>query len=106
MLLTAVYSLAQGTFAASIGAHYLAPYFGRLVDSGEDGLAKVTHMSRILEGIETNVLVASVRSPNAAVTLALNGVRFITADVPMTLAMMVDTVTEESAADFERVANP
>jgi transaldolase len=39
VLLTAVYSLAQATFAASLGVEYIAPYFGRLVDSGEDGLA-------------------------------------------------------------------
>jgi transaldolase len=65
----------------------------------------VTQLNRILEGTKTNVLVASVRSPNAAATLALNGVQFITADVPVLLAMMVDTVTEESAEEFERVAN-
>lgn len=105
VLLTAVYSLAQATFAASIGVEYVAPYFGRLVDSGEDGLAKVTHMNRVLEGTKTNVLVASVRSPNAAATLALAGVAYITADVPVLLNMMVDSVTEESAIEFERVAN-
>lgn len=104
VLLTAVYSLAQATFAASIGADYVAPYFGRLLDSGEDALAKVTNMNRVLESTKTRVLVASVRSPNAAATLALNGVRYITADVPVLLAMMFDPVTDASAAEFERVA--
>jgi transaldolase len=105
VLLTAVYSLAQATFAASIGADYVAPYFGRLVDSGEDGLAKVTHMNQVLESTKTRVLVASVRSPNAAATLALNGVKCLTADAPVLLSMMVDPVTEKSAAEFERVTN-
>lgn len=103
VLLTAVYSLAQATYAASIGVDYIAPYFGRLVDSGEDGLAKVTHMNQVLEATKTRVLVASVRSPNAAATLALNGVRYITADVPVLRAMMVDPVTEASAEEFERI---
>lgn len=105
VLLTAVYSLAQATFAASIGAQFVAPYFGRLLDSGQDGLAIVSDMNRILEGTDTNVLVASIRSPEAAATLALAGVAFITADVPVILAMMVDPVTETSAAEFERIAN-
>jgi transaldolase len=104
VLLTAVYSLAQATFAASIGADYIAPYFGRLVDSGEDGLAKVANMTRVLSATRTRVLVASVRSPNAAATLALNGVAHITADVPVLLAMLHDPVTEQSALEFERVA--
>ena len=103
VLLTAVYSLPQATFAASIGVDYIAPYFGRLVDSGEDGLAKVTHMNLVLQETKTRVLVASVRSPNAAATLASNGVRYITADVPVLLAMMVDPVTEASADEFERI---
>jgi transaldolase len=104
VLLTAVYSLAQATFAASLGVDYIAPYFGRLVDSGEDGLTKVANMTQVLSSTRTRVLVASVRSPNAAATLALNGVSHITADVPVLLAMMVDPVTEQSAAEFERVA--
>jgi transaldolase len=106
VLLTAVYSLAQATFAASLGVDYIAPYFGRLVDSGEDGLSKVANMTRVLSATRTRVLVASVRSPNAAATLALNGVSHITADVPVLLAMMLDPVTEQSAAEFERIANP
>ncbi|MCS5735270.1 transaldolase family protein [Herbiconiux daphne] len=104
VLLTAVYSLAQATFAASLGVDYIAPYFGRLVDSGEDGLSKVSNMTTVLASTRTRVLVASVRSPNAAATLALNGVSHITADVPVLLAMMVDPVTEQSALEFERVA--
>lgn len=105
VLLTAVYSLSQATFAAAIGVDYIAPYFGRLVDSGEDGLSKVANMTKVLAPTRTRVLVASVRSPNAAATLALYGVSHITADVPVLLAMMVDPVTEQSASEFERTAN-
>lgn len=105
VLLTAVYSLAQATFAASLGADFVAPYFGRIIDSGEDGLLKVANMNRVLEATKTRVLVASVRSPGAAATLALSGVQHITADVPVLLAMMFDPVTDASAAEFERVAN-
>lgn len=105
VLLTAVYSLAQATLAASIGADYVAPYFGRIVDSGEDGLGKVASMNQILAPTKTRVLVASVRSPMAAATLALSGVAHITADVPVILAMMDDPVTEASAREFEAIVN-
>ncbi|MGK9147136.1 hypothetical protein KXS11_05870 [Plantibacter flavus] len=104
VLLTAVYSLAQSTSAASIGADYIAPYFGRIVDSGEDGLSKVTRMNRILAPTKTKVLVASVRSPNAAATLALHGVAHITADVPVLEAMLIDPITEVSAEEFEQIS--
>lgn len=105
VLLTAVYSVAQATVAASIGAEYVAPYFGRLLDSGEDAVAKVANMNAVLASTDTRVLVASIRSPNAASTLALQGVQHITADVPVILAMMHDPVTDASAAEFERVTD-
>lgn len=105
VLLTAVYSVAQATVAASIGAEYVAPYFGRLLDSGEDAVAKVANMNSVLASTSTRVLVASIRSPNAAANLALQGVQHITADVPVILAMMHDPVTDASAAEFERVTD-
>ncbi|MBK0418842.1 hypothetical protein JD276_07315 [Leucobacter sp. CSA1] len=104
VLLTAVYSLAQTAYAGSLGVDYIAPYYGRIVDSGADGLATITRMERILAPTRTRTLVASVRSAEAAATLALNGATHLTAGVPVLEAMLVDPETEATASEFERIA--
>ncbi|MFB9378349.1 transaldolase family protein [Kineococcus gynurae] len=105
VLLTAVYSLAQATVAGSLGAAYIAPYLGRLNDAGEDGLATVKAMDTVLAPTATRVLVASVRTPEVAATLALEGISHLTADVPVLQAMWLHPVSEESAAEFEEISN-
>ena len=81
---TAVYALEQAMFAAELGAAYAAPYLGRLIDSGVDGLALIGKMQTLIERgeVEDNdsmrLLVASVRSQDAFSSLLELGVRAIT----------------------------
>ena len=56
VLVTAVYSAGQALAAASYGARYIAPYFGRLGDAGHDAVATIGSMHRMLEGSRTEVL--------------------------------------------------
>lgn len=104
VLVTAVYSVGQAAVAASIGAAYIAPYLGRLADVVPDPLALVTRMDAVLAGSGTRTLVASVRTAEAAEQVVLSGVRHLTADVPVLLAMMRHDVSDASAAEFERIA--
>lgn len=104
VLMTAVYSTAQAVASAAIGARYIAPYFGRLSDSGADALDVIAGMHRVLEGSGTDVLVASVRTPEVAADLALAGIRHITAHPSVLEAMLVDPTSDAAAADFEAVA--
>jgi transaldolase len=81
---TAVYALEQAMFAAEFGAAYAAPYLGRLTDSGVDGLALIGKMQALIERREvegderTRLLVASIRSRDAFLSLLELGVGAIT----------------------------
>ena len=77
---TAVYAAEQAHFAAQLGAAYAAPYLGRLQDAGVDGLALIGQMQRLVAacGAATRLLVASVRSRDAYLSLLDLGVGSIT----------------------------
>lgn len=106
VLVTAVYSVAQAAVAASIGARYIAPYFGRLLDSGPDAVNLVARMDSALRGSPTEVLAASVRSSLDAERLIDAGVRHITANTPVIRALMTHPVSDSTAEEFERIASP
>lgn len=77
---TAVYAVEQAHFAGQLGAAYAAPYLGRLDDSGTDGLALIARMQGVLaaSGARTRLLVASVRSREAYLSLLALGVGAVT----------------------------
>jgi transaldolase len=81
---TAVYAAEQAHFAAQLGAAYAAPYLGRLLDAGIDGLALIAQMQSLVErecqerGTTTRLLVASVRTREAFLALLQLGVGAIT----------------------------
>ncbi len=101
MLLTAVYSQAQALAAATIGVRYIAPYLGRMVDAGRDGTSEIIAMQTLVEGTGTDVLAASLRTPDAIVALALGGVRYFTAAPAVLTAVLQHEVSDTSARDFE-----
>jgi transaldolase len=78
---TAVYAPEQAHFAAQLGAAYAAPYLGRLEDSGVNGLALIAQMQSLVArrpSAGTRLLVASVRSREAYLSLLGLGVGAIT----------------------------
>jgi len=62
---TLIFSPLQGLAAAKCGATYLSAFIGRLDDIGHDGALVVEQLVRILKnyGYESQVLVASIRTP-------------------------------------------
>lgn len=104
VLLTAVYSQAQALAAATIGVRYIAPYMGRLEDAGRDGVAEISAMQRLVAGTGTDVLAASLRTPEAIVALASAGIPFFTAAPSVLLAALHDDVSDDSAEAFEAAA--
>jgi transaldolase len=78
---TAVYAPEQAHFAAQLGAAYAAPYLGRLEDAGVNGLALIAQMQSLVArrpSAGTRLLVASVRSREAYLSLLGLGVGAIT----------------------------
>ena len=62
---TLCFSPIQALLAAKAGATYISPFVGRLDDVGHDGMDTVAQILEIYNNyeIDTEVLVASVRSP-------------------------------------------
>lgn len=101
VLVTAVYSVAQALACASIGAQYIAPYLGRMRDSGLDGDAVIARMQEVCAGSGSNVLAASLRSADDIVGLRLAGVPYFTAAPDVIEQTLFHDVSDSSAAEFD-----
>jgi transaldolase len=72
---TLAFSPAQAILAAEIGAYLVSPFLGRLDDVASDGMGMLRAITEIyaVQGYETNVLAASLRSPMHVVDSAMAG---------------------------------
>lgn len=106
VLLTAAYTASQGLVAAAVGAHYVAPYLGRMGDAGRDGLAEVLAMHRAITatGGPTKVLVASIRDLDVVVDLAQAGVSCFALSPAVAGALLEEPLTEAAVEVFESAA--
>jgi TalC/MipB family fructose-6-phosphate aldolase len=103
-LLTAVYAPGQAMIAAAAGATYLAPYLGRMTDSGRDGHGDVLAMQRLLAGTRTKILLASIRDVPSMVALAGEGVECFTFSPAIAHEFFADELTARAVLDFEEAA--
>ncbi|MEY4751385.1 MAG: hypothetical protein RIQ60_3599 [Pseudomonadota bacterium] len=99
---TAVYALEQAHFAAQLGAAYAAPYLGRLLDSGVDGLALIANMQRLVStsGSAMRLLPASVRTRQAYLDLLQLGVGAITIPPRLFAELMDHAATLDAERGF------
>jgi fructokinase len=99
---TAVYALEQAHFAAQLGAAYAAPYLGRLLDAGIDGLALIGRMQALVaaSGSALRMLPASVRSRQAYLDLLQLGVGAITIPPRLFGELMDHPATLEAERGF------
>lgn len=72
---TLVFSALQALMAAKAGATFVSPFVGRLDDLAEEGMGIVEEIVQIYEnyGFDTQIIVASVRSPLHVLDSALLG---------------------------------
>lgn len=80
---TLIFSAAQALLAANAGATYVSPFLGRLDDIGMNGMDLVREIADIfsVQGIETEIIAASVRNPIHVTQAAMAGCDIAT--VPM-----------------------
>lgn len=104
--LTACYNHKQALIAANVGAEYLAPYLGRMDDSGKDGKAECLKMQAIVTALEseTRILVASIRNAQTMVDLVAGGMETFTFAPEVARELFVEPLTSEAAAVFEESA--
>jgi len=104
--LTACYSSNQAIIAAGIGAEYIAPYLGRMMDAGKDGTEECKKMQAIVDGMEskTRVLVASIRSANTMADLTSSGMNTFTFSPEVARELFEEELTSSAAVDFNEAA--
>ncbi|MBC6993096.1 fructose-6-phosphate aldolase [Neolewinella lacunae] len=77
---TLVFSAGQAILAAKAGATYVSPFIGRIDDIGWDGMSLISDIAEIyaIQGYETEILAASVRSGKHIVDAAKAGADVVT----------------------------
>jgi transaldolase len=78
---TLCFSAGQAILAAKAGATFVSPFVGRLDDISRDGMGLIEEICSIYanyDGFTTEVLVASIRSPNHVVQAAQIGADVVT----------------------------
>ncbi len=104
--LTALYAVHQALIGASIGAHYVAPYLGRINDMGQNGRETLATMQRSLTGVEsqTRILAASIRTIGDIPFLASRGLNTFTFSTQIAEEFFNVEATKQATQDFERAA--
>lgn len=78
--LTLCFSVSQAILAAKCGATYVSPFIGRIDDIGQEGIGLIEEITEVydIQGFETRVLAASVRSINHFIQSAIAGANAVT----------------------------
>ena len=106
---TLCFSATQALLAAKAGATYISPFVGRLDDVSTNGMQLIGEIVQIYDnyGYETQVLVASVRSPMHVHEAALLGAHVMTAPLSVLLQLskhpLTDLGLEKFLKDWEKV---
>ncbi|MEZ4704233.1 MAG: fructose-6-phosphate aldolase [Bdellovibrionota bacterium] len=101
---TLCFSPLQGLLAAKAGARYISPFVGRLDDISHYGMELIGQLVQIYEnyGFETEVLVASVRSPIHVVDAAMMGADVATIPYKVMKQFISHPLTDKGFEVFEQ----
>jgi len=102
---TLCFSPAQAILAAKAGATYVSPFVGRLDDIGQDGMELIESIVAIYENypeLETEVLVASIRSPMHVIRAGEIGADVCTIPPSVITQLVKHPLTDKGLAAFEK----
>jgi transaldolase len=93
---TLIFSPLQALLAAKAGARYVSPFIGRLDDISHPGMDLVEQIMITFDnyGIETEVIVASIRHPLHVVEAALIGADIVTVPFPVLEKLVKHPLTD------------
>ena len=99
---TLCFSAAQALLAAKAGATYISPFIGRLDDHGANGMDLITEIRAIYDNydFDTEILAASIRSPQHVTEAALAGADCATIPPEVFLALFKHPLTERGLQQF------
>lgn len=99
---TLVFSAGQAILAAKAGATYLSPFIGRIDDIGWDGMGLIAQIAELyaIQGYETEILAASIRSAKHIVDAALAGADIATCPLSTIEGLFKHPLTESGLEKF------
>ena len=99
---TLVFSAAQALLAARAGATFVSPYLGRLDDIGMEGMNLIEEIVDIFnaQGIETEIIAASIRNPMHVTQAARLGSDIATVPMNVLLQMLKHPLTDNGIDRF------
>ncbi len=99
---TLCFSATQALLAAKAGATYISPFVGRLDDISTNGMQLIGEIVQIYDNYnyDTEVLVASVRSPMHVHEAAMLGAHVCTAPLSVLLQLCKHPLTDLGLAKF------
>lgn len=99
---TLCFSAGQAILAAKAGARYISPFIGRIDDSGWDGVQLIKQIVDIyaIQGYQTQVLAASIRSALHIIQCAEVGAHVITSPLEPILGLLKHPLTDIGLAKF------
>ena len=97
---TAIYSPAQAAIAKEAGAKYAIAYVNRATRLLGDGLALVREMANILHGSSTEILAASIKSPQEAANTLQAGAHHLTLPISVLQQMTTHELSSKTVDEF------
>ncbi len=99
---TLVFSPGQAILAAKAGATYLSPFIGRIDDINWNGMSLIEDIVEIyaVQGFETEILAASIRSPLHIVEAAKAGADVVTTPLTAILGLLKHPLTDIGLEKF------
>lgn len=99
---TLCFSVNQALIAAKAGATYISPFIGRLDDVGQDGMELIREIRVVYDnyGFTTQILAASIRSPQHIREAALAGADVATAPPAVIKALAHHPLTDKGLEAF------
>lgn len=99
---TLVFSAAQALLAARAGATFVSPFLGRLDDIGMEGMNLIEEIVDIFnaQGIETEIIAASIRNPMHVTQAERLGCDIATVPMNVLLQMLKHPLTDNGIDRF------
>lgn len=99
---TAIYSASQAVVSAEAGAKYAIAYVNRATRLLGDGFALVQDMANVLKKSNTEILAASIKSPEEAVKTLLAGAHHLTLPFDLLQAIAVHELSQQTVDEFAK----
>lgn len=97
---TAIYSPAQALVAAEAGVQFIAVYVNRASKLIGDGIGLVRSIAEVLDGTQTEILAASIKSPEEAVDAVKAGAHHLTLPFSTLTQMTGHELSDAAVQEF------